>query len=105
MDTRPVDLVEVVRLEDVSAHNAGAVGGFQLDIDMAEEDVEIALDGGCIALLRDGELCTKGSAFNRASRGVPLGKGRRSGAEVGFELPFGQAGVRRAGLCRQKQSV
>lgn len=50
-DTHSVNLVEVVRLEDVGADNAGAVGSSQIDIDMAKEDVEIALDGGCIALL------------------------------------------------------
>lgn len=48
--THPVNLVEVVGLEDVSADNAGAIGGSQSDIDMAKEDVEIALNGGRVAL-------------------------------------------------------
>lgn len=54
----PVNLIEVVRLEDVSADDAGSVGSSQLDIDMAKEYVEVTLDGGCITLLRDGELGT-----------------------------------------------
>lgn len=60
VNTDPVNLIEVVGLEDVSVDNAGAIGGSQRDIDMAKEDVEVTLDGGRVALFRDGELGTKG---------------------------------------------
>lgn len=50
VNTNPVDLIEVVGLEDVSADNAGAIGSSQRDIDMAKEDVEITLNGGRVAL-------------------------------------------------------
>lgn len=72
---------------------------------MAKEDVEVALDGGRIALFRDGELGTEGGAFNRASRGVPLAESRRPGGEVSVELPLRQAGISRASLCERNQSV
>lgn len=45
----PVDLVQVVRLEDERAHDALAGGGPGGDGDLAEHDVLRGADGGCIS--------------------------------------------------------
>lgn len=52
----PVDLVKVIRLEHDAADDASARGCFHGDGDFTEEDVEVCLDGGGIALLVDSEL-------------------------------------------------
>lgn len=72
----PVDLVKVVRLQDISTDDTSAIGGSQLNVDMAEEDVEVAFDGGSVSFLRDGELGTERGTFDGTGGGVPLGKGR-----------------------------
>lgn len=51
----PVDLVQVVGLQDEARNNAGARGGLELYIDSAEEDVLGAGNGGGLRLLVDGE--------------------------------------------------
>jgi hypothetical protein len=53
----PVYLVKVVALEDDGADNALAWCRLHSDIDTAEEEVEVGLDGRCLTLLRDAELC------------------------------------------------
>lgn len=72
----PVDLVKVVRLQDISTDDTSAIGGSQPNVDMAEEDIEVALDGRSVSFLRDGELGTERGAFDGTGGGVPLGKGR-----------------------------
>jgi hypothetical protein len=72
----PVDLVKVVRLQNVGTDDTSTVGGSHLNVDMAEEDIEVALDGGSVSLLRDGELGTEIGALDGTGGGVPLGKGR-----------------------------
>lgn len=95
----PINLVKVVRLQHSSTDNTSAIRSSHLDLDPTEEDIEVALDGGGIALLRDGELGTKRSAFNSSSSGVPLAECRRAGSEVGVELPLGKTSVRWTSLC------
>lgn len=51
----PVDLVEVVGLQDEASNNASSDGRTAPDVDLSEEEVLLAGDGGGVALLLDGE--------------------------------------------------
>jgi hypothetical protein len=52
----PIDLVEVVALEDDGADDSLAGSGLHGDIDAAEEEVEVGVYGGSLAGLFDAEL-------------------------------------------------
>ena len=54
----PIDLVEIVRLQDDGANDTLAGGGHHGHVDAAEKDVEIGLDGRGLAVLVDGEFST-----------------------------------------------
>ena len=72
----PVDLVEVIALEDDGADDALARSGFHGDIDTAEEEVEVGLDGRRLSLLGDAELCALGVVVDGGvSRLGPAGLG------------------------------
>jgi hypothetical protein len=96
--TYPVDFVEVVGFQDPGADDAGAVGRAHLDVDMAEEDVEVTLNCGSVTLLGNGELGTEVGACHGAGGGAPASQ--RSRSEVGVETVLFQTGVRRASLCK-----
>lgn len=68
----PVNLVQVIRFQHGGADDTRAVGSSHLNLDPAEEDVEVTLNGGSIALLGDGELGTKGGALDSSRSGVPF---------------------------------
>ena len=53
----PVDFVEVIALENDGADDTLARSGLHGDIDTAEEEVEVGLDGRRLTLLGDAELC------------------------------------------------
>lgn len=54
--TYPVNLVKIIRLKHDTADDASAGGRFHGDRYFAEEDVEVGLNGGSIALLADSKL-------------------------------------------------
>lgn len=99
LHSHPVNFVEVVRLQHSRANDTSAISGSHLDLDPAEENVEVALNGRSITLLGDSELGTKGSALDNPNRGVPIAECRRARGEVGVELPLGKTGVGRTCLC------
>lgn len=51
----PVDFVKIVRLKDDAGHNTDSGRRPHGHVDLSEEDIAIAGDGGCIGLLVDGE--------------------------------------------------
>lgn len=99
----PVDLVEVVGLEDGGAYDAGAVGGSHHDFEVAEHDVEVGFDGGCVALLVDGELGTERGAGYIPGADSPAIERVGTGGEVCVETPASEAVVCRACCCSQHQ--
>ena len=72
----PVNLIEIIRLEDNGANNAGTGGSLHGDLDFTVEDVEVGLDGRSITLLVDSELSTIGASVNLAGSGRPLVEAR-----------------------------
>lgn len=99
LHSHPVNFVEVVRLQHSRANDTSAIGGSHLNLDPAEENVEVALNGRSITLFGDSELGTKRGALDSTSSGVPLAECRRARGEVGVELPLGKTGVGRTCLC------
>lgn len=69
--TRPVDFIEVVRLQNPGADDADAARCSHLDVDMPKEDIEVAFDGGGVTLLGNGKLGAEFSACHGAGSGVP----------------------------------
>jgi len=53
--TYPVDLIKGVGLKDNAGDNTGTRGGNQIDLELAEEDVAGAADGGGLLLVGDAE--------------------------------------------------
>jgi hypothetical protein len=98
-NSHPVNLVKVVRLQHSSTDNTSAICSSHLNLDPTEEDIEVALDSRGIALLGDGELCTKRSTLNSSSSGVPLAECRGARSEVGVEFPLGKTSICGTGLC------
>ena len=78
----PVDFVEVVRLEHHGGDDALARGGLHDDLGLAEEEVEVGLDGGGVEALVDGELGAVATVVNGAGGGVPDCAGHGGGGEV-----------------------
>ena len=69
-DPLPVDLVEIVGLEDEGGHDAAAVGGLHHDLDAAEEEVPVRCHGGGLLLVGDVELDAVGGVLQgRAGEG------------------------------------
>ena len=68
-----VYFIQVVGLQYHAADHALAWGGFQPDLDFAEEYVEFGLDGGGVASLGDGEGGAGGVVGKVAGGGVPEG--------------------------------
>ena len=62
-DPLPVDLIEIIGLEHERGHDALAVGRLHDDLDAAEEEVPVRLDGGCHLLVSDVELDTIGGVL------------------------------------------
>lgn len=56
--TYPVNLIQVVRLQDDGADDTGTRSSLHLDLIVAEEGVELGVHGGSIGILVDGELGT-----------------------------------------------
>lgn len=54
----PVDLVEIVRLEDDTAADTGTAGSLHDNLSLAEEEVEVGLNGRSFTLLADDEVGT-----------------------------------------------
>lgn len=103
MEVYPVDLVEVVGLEDGGADDAGAVGSAHHDLEVAEEDVEVGFDGGSVALLVDGELGAERGAGDVSSADSPAIERFGAGGEVGVETPASEAVVCRTCFCSWHQ--
>lgn len=97
-ETYPVNLVQVVRLQDNAADDTLARSDSHLDIDTAEEDVEVGLDGGSITLLGHGELGAIVAKVDLASSGLEARQSALALGEVGIEVSLLQAGVVGAGF-------
>ena len=67
----PIDFVQIVGFEDDAADDSLARGGFQPDLDDAEEKVELGLDRGGFASHGDGHSGAIGPVLDCASGGVP----------------------------------
>ena len=72
----PVNLIKVVGLHNPGRDDTSAVGSTELNIDMAEEDIEITLDGGSISLSGNLEKSSKVGAVDGTGSCSPLVKGR-----------------------------
>jgi hypothetical protein len=82
----PVDFVKIITLKDDGADDTLARRGLHGDVDTAEEEVEVALDGRRLALLRDAELrALVVVGDGGVSRLGPAGVGLRVSREVGRE--------------------
>jgi len=101
----PIDFVEIVTLKDDGTDNALARRGLHGNIDTAEEEVEVALDGRRLALLRDAEQCALVVVGDgRVSRLGPAGIGLRVGSEVGREAGRVEGDVLGTGLLHRVAS-
>ncbi len=61
----PVDLVEIVGLQDKAGDDTSSEGSPHSDVDLAEEDVLVGGDGGGIILARDAEDGTEGGIVGK----------------------------------------
>jgi hypothetical protein len=68
----PVDLVEVIGLQNEAGDNTGTGRGSDGDVNLAEEDVLGARDGRGVALVLDGE---DGTELVVVGQGSTIGKG------------------------------
>lgn len=68
----PIHLIQIVTLENGTAHYALAGRSFHDEAHAAEEDVPVRLDSGCIAGFVDGELRTLRSVLHIASSDFPV---------------------------------
>ena len=60
----PINLIEIIRLEDNRADDTSTRCGLHLHINPAEEDVEVCLDGRRFASLCNCELGTRAAIFD-----------------------------------------
>lgn len=81
----PIHLVQILRLQHDGGDDALPGRSLHLDLDLAEEEVGLGLDGGGLALLGDGELSAGGLVGQGASSLVPALDGSSTAAEVGLE--------------------
>lgn len=70
-DPFPIDLVQIVRLEDHTADDAPAMGYLEMSLDDAEEDVEVRLQGRRLQFLLDGELGAFGGVLELTVGDIP----------------------------------
>lgn len=68
-----VYFIQVIGLQYHAADYPLARGGFEPDLDFAEEDVEFGLDGWCVASFVNGEGGAGGVVGQGAGGGVPEG--------------------------------
>jgi len=82
----PVDLVEVIALEDDGADDTLARSGLHGHINAAEEEVEVGLDGRRLTLLGDAELRALVVVVDGGVGGLgPAGLGLYASCEIRFE--------------------
>lgn len=92
----PVNLIEVLRLEDEGGDDTGARSGLNLDVDVAEEDVLVGLEGRGLLDGLDGEdgalfgVVLDVGAGDRLDGVASRSKGARDGALA--ESRVGRAG-------------
>lgn len=96
--TYPVDLIQIVRLQDDTANNTLTRSDPHLDINTAKENVEVGLDGGSVTLLGNSELGTIFAEVDLAGSGLEARKSALALGEVGVEVSLLQAGVIGAGF-------
>lgn len=94
----PVDLIEVIRLEDSRGNNTVTLGSLDLNVDAAEEDVVLGSGGGSVADLLDGEdgalVVVLGGGAVEVVEGRALALG-----EVAVDRVLAKGRVGRAGYC------
>ena len=95
--TYPVNLIEVIGLQNNGADNTLARSSLHLYGDLTVEEVEVGLDGGGIALLVDSELGTIAASVDLASSGGPLVQATGLG-EVELQVRLSATGVSGASL-------
>lgn len=81
----PVNFIENVGFHDNAAHHTSSGGNLHLDLDTAEEEVVLGVDGRGITLLVDGEGRTLVVESHIASGGLPTFESALTLGEVGFE--------------------
>lgn len=94
----PVNFIQVVRLHHTGADDTGTIGSTKFDLHIAEEDVEVGLNGRGIALLADLELGTFGGAVHGIGGYIPSITPRRAISEVGAQGPLVETLVGCAGF-------
>ena len=67
----PVHLIQVVRLKHDAAYDSLARGGFEPDLELTEEDVELGLNGRRITFIVDCVLGAVVAVDDGAGGGVP----------------------------------
>lgn len=95
--TYPIDLIQVIGLEDQGADHTLTFGGLHGDRNLTKENVEVGLDGGSITTLGEGELGAIGTGVDGTSSGGPLVEGTGLG-EVKAQLRRSATRIRRASL-------
>jgi len=91
-DPFPIDLVQVVRLQHHTADDTCALGHLHPRLDHAEEDIEVGLEQGGLAFLREGKLGSLGGGGVITRGHVPDGT-----VEGGIEVPLMLRTQRRVG--------
>lgn len=81
----PVNFIENVRFHDNAANNASSGGNLHLDLDTAEQEVVLGVDGRGITLLVDGKGRTLVVESHIARGGLPTFESALTLGEVGFE--------------------
>lgn len=93
----PVNLIQGIRLENKTAHNTSTGRSLHHNLNVTVEDVELGLDGGGIALLRESKDSTIRAGGDMACSGGPL-TGINGLGEVEVQGGLGAARIRGAGL-------
>ena len=71
-DPYPIDLIQIVRLENDAAHDTSTRSRLHGNRNITKENVEVGLNGGSITLLVDGEGSTVRAGLDSAGSGSPL---------------------------------
>lgn len=96
-NTYPVNLIEVIGLQNNGADNTLAGSSLHLDGDLTVEEIEVGLDGRGIALLVDREGGTIAANVHLAGSGGPLVQGAGL-SEVELQVRLRATGVGGASL-------
>lgn len=99
----PVDLVEIVGLEDQAGHDTLTGGCLDLDIEAAEEDVLSGGDGRGVALLSDLEVSTLSVVRELSSRELRESRARALG-EIAVDQVLSEGRVSGAGCYKMLAS-